>query len=352
VTKLCYQVPLDDLPAFRADAISGDSVFEVLIEPRDVRRLRVALMEMARVSSGYLERRGIILIDEPRMSEARLLSEWEGINTIFKKEILHRMALVIRRKGSPDRIVGKLTANELKSIDSVFEHVRLNSLQPLRRQTEAFLDILRALLVGWFRRTGPHAIKQLCEQTGFSYPTISIALEKLEPHLVRHSDRSVELRSFPRDAWFKLVAQAERVRSSKSYSDRSGRPRSSEVFVDRLRELRRDNIAVSGVLGARHYVPGLDLTGTPRLDLVLHANRRGESHHFLHAIDPALKPSERGEAPQVVIHTLFRPVSFFETDAKGRVWADEVECLLDLHEARLESQALEFLERLTSGSKA
>jgi hypothetical protein len=44
-------------------------------------------------------------------------------------------------------------------------------------------------------------------------------------------------------------------------------------------------------------------------------------------------------------------VTFFQKSDDGMVWADEVECLLDLHEARLESQALEFLELLTPQSK-
>jgi len=32
------------------------------------------------------------------------------------------------------------------------------------------------------------------------------------------------------------------------------------------------------------------------------------------------------------------------------VWADPVECLLDLHEMRLESQAKEFLQHLAFGA--
>ena len=57
--------------------------------------------------------------------------------------------------------------------------------------------------------------------------------------------------------------------------------------------------------------------------------------------------AESGEPCQVVVHTLFRTESFFSTVENGVRWADEVECLLDLHEARLESQALEFLTRLS-----
>jgi hypothetical protein len=221
----------------------------------------------------------------------------------------------------------------------------------MRRPSEAFLDILRLLLVHWFRQTGPLTSKDLCAQSGFSYPTVAIALEKLEPCMMRHSDRRIELRSFPRDAWFKLVAQAEKVRSSQGYADRSGRPRPPEVLLDRLRELARDDIGVAGVLGARHYLPGLDLMGTPRLDLVVHSKRMRAPNDFLRRLDPALKPVERGESPQLVVHTLYRPETLFTHTDKGDIWADEVECLLDLHEMRLESQALEFVERLTPKPK-
>ena len=72
---------------------------------------------------------------------------------------------------------------------------------------------------------------------------------------------------------------------------------------------------------------------------------------FVRRLDPALKPAERGEIPQVVVHTLYRPKSLFQMKETGTPWADEVECLLDLHEARLEPQALEFLERLIPSEK-
>ena len=72
----------------------------------------------------------------------------------------------------------------------------------------------------------------------------------------------------------------------------------------------------------------------------------GDVAKILRQLDPALKPAKRGELSRVAIHTLYRPMSFFQEDAAASLWADEVECLLDLHEARLESQAAEFLERL------
>ena len=61
--------------------------------------------------------------------------------------------------------------------------------------------------------------------------------------------------------------------------------------------------------------------------------------------DPGLKRVKPGEIPQVVVHHMIRPTSFF-TSGSQLPFADEVECLMDLHEARMEPQAFELLEHL------
>ena len=350
MNTLRFGVLLDDLPGFRADAVLGDSIFEVLTEPRDLRRLRASLMDVARVTAGRPERRGILVLDGPQISEPRLTDEWAGARAVIRPEVFRRLALVVHREGEPPQADESLTPDERDHIAAIVEHERGQTVRKMGGRSEAFFDILRPLLIGWIRRSGPLTSKELSEQTGFSYPTLSNALRELEPYLVRHSDRRVELRAFPKDAWFRLVAQAEIVRFTQAYADPSMRPRSPEVLLQRLRELKRSDIAVGGVLGARHYLPGLDLVGTPRLDLVVPAMRPDGSHDFLRKLDPALKPAKRGEPARVFVHTLCRPVTFFQRGDDGIVWADEVECLLDLHEARLESQALEFLERLAPKS--
>lgn len=294
---------------------------------------------------------GVLVLDEPRIGDDRLREEWHGIEVLFRPEIMERITLVIRREDAPDHVLGPLSDVERNCIGPVSERARQRVLRPMRRPSEAFFDILRVLLVHWFRKSGPLTSKELAEETGFSYPTIANALERLESRLNRHSDRRIELSTFPQDAWFKLVAQADKARASQGFTDPSGRPRSPEVLLERLRDLGREDIAVAGVPGARHYLPGLDLIGTPRLDLVVHARRMSGPPDFLRRLDPALKPAVRGEPCQVVVHTLFRPESFFSRPEDGIRWADEVECLLDLHEMRLESQALEFVERLTPKPK-
>lgn len=345
--SLRFDVVLDDPPGSRADAVLGDSVFEVLLEPRDARRLRAAVIDLAQLVSGNPQKRGILILDAPRISEARLLDEWSAMDSILRPEISQRLALVIGLEGARNPVIGQLSKHEKESVQAVIDHSRLPNSRNSPRPAEAFFDILRVLLVHWIRKSGPITSKALSEQAGFTYPTISAALEKLEPYLRRHSDRRVELQSFPRDAWLKLIAQSEKVRSTHAYADRSGRPRSPEILLNRLREQEPSDVAIGGVLGARHYAPGLDLVGTPRLDLVLHSSRMKNGMDLVRRLDPALKHAERGESAQVVVHTLYRPVSFFEKNGKGNLYADEVECLLDLHDARLEQQAMEFLEKLS-----
>jgi CheY-like chemotaxis protein len=348
VNRIRYHVTLEGLPGFQADAVLGEAVFEVLVDPRDLRQFRASLLDLARISGSHRQWRGILILDEPQISDERLAEEWSGIQSLFRPEILERITLVIRRATVLDQVYGHLSDEERESIGAIAEHERHLALRPSRRPAEAFFDILRVLLIHWFRRSGPLTSKELAQQTGFTYPTIASALERLEPHLLRHSNRSIELQSFPRDEWFKLVAQGEKARASQGYTDRSGRPRSPEALLDRLRELGREDISVAGVHGARFYHPGLDLVGSPRLDLVVHAHGMAEPASFLRRLDPALVPAERGEPCQVVVHTLFRSESFSIVAPDGLRWADEVECLLDLHEARLEPQALDFLECLVS----
>ncbi len=354
MSTLQFDVLLDDLPGFRADGILGGTVFEVLVDPRDLRRLRASFHQLARVATGP-ERRGVLVLVEPQISGERLRDEWRSLVLIMKSGILERMTLVIRRDGQPNEVMGTIPSAEHAAIEEIIGHVRVRSARATQRPSEAFFDVLRVLLVHWFRKSGPLTSKDLCKQTGYSYPTIASALERLESDIVRHSDRRVELRGFPKDAWFKLLAQSEKVRASQRYTDRSGRPRSPEILLGRLRELGLDHLAVGGVLGARRYQPGLDLVGTPRLDLILHRNNHtptrpgklADPAAILRKLDPALKPAASGEPCQVVVHTLFRTEPFFSALENGVRWADEVECLLDLHEARLESQALEFLTRLS-----
>jgi hypothetical protein len=345
--KLRFEVPLDDLAGFRADAVLGDSIFEVLVQPRDLRRLKASLMDIARYSSGLRKRRGILVLDEPEVSESRLHEQWASLQQIFRPEILGRLALVIHREGVPDQVFGQLGRQDLESIPAIIDHARQHSPPKSKGPVDTFYDILRILLNQWIKRAGPLTSRWIGDAAGCTYPTVASALKKLEKYLIRQSDRRVELKVFPKDEWFRLVANADKVRQTLRFADHSGQPRSIESLLSRFERIRPEKTAIGGVLGARRMFPALDLIGTPRIDVSIHSRTGKPDLGFLRQLDPALKLARYDEPARLVVHTLRYPHCFFESTPDGTLWADPVECLLDLHEMRLESQAAELLHFLT-----
>jgi len=134
------------------------------------------------------------------------------------------------------------------------------------------------------------------------------------------------------------------------YVDRSGQPRSPETLLERASHLHNKDLAVGGVIAARHYHPELDLRGTPRLDLTVHCPPKEQPDlSFVERLDPALERSEDNNEPTALaIHVLTTQKAFFTPDSHGLPLADEVDCLLSLHDARLDAQAKEFLNHLVT----
>lgn len=68
---------------------------------------------------------------------------------------------------------------------------------------------------------------------------------------------------------------------------------------------------------------------------------------FIQRLDPALKRVDDPLAPaNVVLHAVRHADPLFTPRDGGLAWADPVECLFDLHEARLDQQANQFLKTL------
>lgn len=351
MTELRFDAIVDETEE-TADAVLGDTSFDVLEGARDLRRVRAAFMELARHSIRPGSHRGILVLDEPPITDQRLHMEWAWVAKTFLPEVLGRIAMVIHRDGMSDEVLGSVSREESACVSSVIDHVRGRGHRAPRRPSSAFFEVLKLLLVHWFRRTGPITTKDLGEEAGLSYPTIAQSLRKLERHVVRHSDRRIELRSFPRDAWFELVAGSQGARTTLGFSDRSRRPRPIEALSKRIQEIGNDRVAIGGVDGARFHFPDLDVVGLPRLDVVVRHGAIPNVDTFIQSIDAALRPTSPNEVPQVVLHTLYRKTPFFVMATNGKSWADEVECLLDLHEMRMEPQALEFLDQLIERTRA
>lgn len=335
------------------DAVIGNALIEVKTGMDSRRALSGALVKLAHLLGEKTRFRAFLVLVDSTITLPRLREEWERASRVLRPEIQKRLHIVLYRS---DTIRGVPTDPDPKMQRILGEVVSREQgvASPLRRPRKAapFYDILRILINQWINRAGPLTSRWLGEAAGCSYPTVASALDKVQKYLIRHSDRRVELKAFPKDEWFRLVAVADQVRQTLRFADHSGQPRSVGSLFARLKNLGVKDVAIAGVLGARRLHPQLDLIGTPRLDLCLHTCARQPDIGFLRQLDPALKPAGREEPARLAIHLVRYPRRFSQTDADGVLWADPVECLLDLHEMGLESQALEFLQALKPEGRA
>jgi hypothetical protein len=311
-----------------------------------LRTVRFHLLEVAYAIAQNPDVKGFLVMPEVELRESRIREEWETAASVLRPEILSRLGIWAGREES---WFGIPTTPDDRTQDILAERIKAENMEARMRQVRGDLSfvVLGLLIRQWLLGKGPLTTEALRKMAGCSYPTVANALRLVRHCLVRHSDRKVELDRFPKEEWARMVAVAEKARGTVRFADRSGQPRSAESLLRRLQRLERADIAVGGVVGAKHYHSGLDLVGTPRLDLSLHCWKKEADWSFVERLDPGLARMDRRDEPaSLVVHLVRRKESFFEPGADGWLYADQVECLLDLHEARLESQAQELLEAL------
>jgi hypothetical protein len=332
------------------DARVGDALIEVKFGVDALRSLRTSLMQVAFPvgenpgTHGY-----VVLVDSPITAD-RLRLEWERTAAILRSDVLSRLTICLQSEGRMVGIPQDPDAETQQMLSKVVESERgrMNTAR-----TDYSFVVQKLLLLRWLTSGEPVTSEWLARKAGCSYPAVARALNSLGSLLKRQSDRRVTLRWFPKDEFARLLAVADRARSTTRFADNSGQPRSVESHLRRLEKLNPPGLAVGGVLGAKHYYPDLDLVGAPRLDLSLHSPGKRMNLDFIEQLDPALKRVEDPLAPaNVVVHAVRHADAQFMPRGRGLAWADPVECLFDLHEARLEMQAAQFLSYLQTHAKA
>ncbi len=305
--------------------VRGNSRVQVRKQIRSVRTLRSDLYALAEAIAGDPGLRGQLVLKDAKISEGRIEEERRIAEQVFHPDLFERLQIVL---GGSEPIQEPAGVVHLKRADSWFEITKL---------------LLRQYLLG----KGPVTTRWIMKTVGCTYPTAAKALNRLEPVLARHSDRSVGLSRFPRDALDELLVRARLARSTFWYVDRSGQPRSPEILLERLAQRRLEHVAVGGSQGARHWYSELNLSGNPRLDLTVHCPGSSIDLGFIDDLDPALvRVKSPTPTASVVVHAMRREVHWFEPGPMP--WADVVECLLDLHAIGLQQQAVEFREYLES----
>jgi len=330
----------------RFDAELDFTYIEVKSGLNAVRNLRAGLLDLAYALQSRPHYKGLLVLADTNLTTARLEKEWDLARQTLQFEIFSRLSILTYQNGE---FRGYPHVPPPSFIDRLQEIVRreTNYAGRLLPRPDYYSEILKLLVHHWLQREEPMTIASLQAKIGCAYPTVAKTLEKMAPFLSRSSDRGVVLKVFPKAAWATLLARGDEVRQTKRYVDRSGLLRTPDTLVRRLAKLGRRDLAVGGVLGARSHYPNLDLLGTPRLDLTLHCPGNRLDLAFIARVDPGLVLAESEQEPAaLVVHVLRRKESFFSAMPEGGWRADPVECLLDLHEARLEAQAAEFFNAL------
>jgi hypothetical protein len=322
----------------------GNAFIDVKFRVDALRTIRASLMQVAYAVGASPHHQGyVVLVDAPITAES-LREEWKRTATILRDDVLRRLTLCLQHEG---RFIGIPRDPDANMQRVLAEVVGKERAQANTTRTDYSFVILKLLLHHWLMGGEPVTAEWLARTAGCSYPAVARALRGLGSLLERRSDRRVALRWFPKEEFARLLANSDRARSTVRFADQSPQPRSVESHLRRLQKLRPTGLALGGVLGAKHYFPELDLVGVPRLDLSLHCPRRRMNLDFVAKLDPALKQiSDPLQPAALVVHAVRHADSLFTPRPEGLAWADPVECLLDLYEARLEPQASQFLEAL------
>jgi len=328
------------------DAHTATAVVEVKKGLSAVRNLRDGLVQLAVLLAEHPGKRGYLLLVEPQLSAARARGELARFQAAMRPDIAHRLRVIVANKGqiteSREHIPGEDWDLLRRSVEG--QEDSRTALPSPDKTAEVFLVILHQ----WFLGKGPMTARWIGETVGCNYRTVSAAVDRLGSAIKRGSDRRIRLKYFPEEAWTRLLAVAPKVRATKTYADGSDQPRSVQSLMARLRRLGRTDTSVGGVMGAERHDPALDIVGAPRMDLCVHAPEKYVDLDFVNELDPALEPTRDPERPvRLALHFVRRKDPMFERGPEGLSWADPVQCLLDLYEARLTHQASGFEQRLS-----
>ena len=192
----------------------------------------------------------------------------------------------------------------------------------------------------------------LAEVSGYSHVTVARILSDIKEY-VKTLDRQMPISLSKPDLIVReLMALAPKRRGTQLFTDRSGLPRSMKLLYNNFKKLNRSDLAIGGIIGAKHYAPDLDISGTPRFDITVHCENGLGSVDFIHDIDPGLQSCEHEEVPVLAVHFLQRHKPLFEIDVRqnGVLIADRVECLLDLDEIGISGLTSDYLMQLRAQS--
>lgn len=326
------------------DARVGNDLVEVKFGVDAIRTLRTSLMQVAYPVSEDPALHGYVVLVNSAIAVERVGEEWRRTWSVLRPEVQERLTICLM---SDDHITGIPRDPTPEKQRMLAEVVEFERGKAGGNRTDYAFVILKLLIHQWLTSGKSVTAEWLARTAGCHYPAVARAIRPLGGLVERASNRSVGLRWFPEHEFARMVAISDRARSTVRFCDDSSQPRSAESQLRRLEKLAPAGLAIGGVFGAKHIFPELDIVGSPRLDLSQHCPGKHMDLDFIKALDPALKRvTDPLQPATLVVHAVRHDDPLFTPREGGLAWADPVECLLDLHEARLEIQAAQFLDHM------
>lgn len=334
--------PVIEIPGLNGQTLSID----VNVGMRTARDLRSQLLDSAYTIKGNSDT-FLTLLFKCGFTAERLATEIAEFRRVVRPEVADRVQVVAidHPKEVGVALSSWVDAAQLQSLQNRI--VEASTAAPTASSQEA---VQYHLLRRWLRGLPPIRTADLAAQSGASAPTVSAAIKAIATRdVLRTRDRQVALKSFSPESWQKWLdksAESPVVR----FLDSSGSPRSPEKLARTLSTMARKDVSIGGVLGAMHHYPAIDITGAPRLDILLHGTPHADLS-FIEQLDPGLvrDDSTQGHA-HVVVHFTNRRESHFETQNEF-VWAEVLDCLAHLWKAGLTHQAQDLIRHLTQQAK-
>ena len=314
---------------------------------RNTRDLRAEMLSLAAELAADSQAEGQVRVIDSAITEATIRKEWDTLLPAIAPKVRARMALVIDETEATS--VNKARSKE-------------NGLVPLDKPNYRF-EVLRLLLGASLESDGPQPEagmaapvegKQvgLAETLGASITPVRSALAALHDAGLIRSLRWLELA--PQDLSMEQLSRLGALPQTLRFRfERGAGIKPPADLVKRVLPLLGPegppswrSFALSGIPVAMQDVPVLDLTGTPRLDLVAHVDRDARTFDasLLRLLDDGLEFEQNMLAPAPVVVTLVRAGTRFVRDSGiGHTrCAYECDVFLSLLDMGLREQAIQY----------
>ncbi len=313
---------------------------------RNLRNTRDFRAELLNVAAELADSKSttIVRIVNSAISIETVQSEWDRLMQAIKPDIAKRMQLQVDPAKTQKRQDGSPKSGE-------------HGLIPLNRPNYR-AEVLRLLIGASLAHDSKWSVKNTIEKIGASQTPVRNALGEFKRAGVLQTwgrdRRGSHADLIPENLSIELLAKVQALPQTLKFRfERGAQIRSPAELLQRaLRLLAAESnspwsqIALSGTTVAQAEVPNLDLSGTPRLDLVAFVPRDAKAFdaNSLRKLNDGLEYEPNVLAPAPVMVTLVRAdETEFRTDVIDSVRsAPQMDVFLSLLDMNLRRQAMQY----------